>query len=298
MSALTPSVEQDLELPTAQLRIRQYDFREPVESVVTLEAGRSYFNMCLDARTPGSCGSYQGAFGPKEYEPMGRVIFVPAGLPLHARIGVGRQWDFQCLFSAEACEHVNAAAWDRERLRESLHVRNASLIALSERIVAEMRTPGFASSIVIESLCSVVAIDLIRHFSAPRISGAAKGGLPGWRLRRIEERVRAEGPPPTLSELASLCGMSSRHLRRAFRQQTGRTLSDLVTEVRTSRAADLLASDALSLKEICHRLGFAHASAFSTAFRRATGESPSAYRARSQASRRPTHFSGKVKVEF
>jgi AraC family transcriptional regulator len=105
-------------------------------------------------------------------------------------------------------------------------------------------------------------------------------------LRRIEERVRADGPTPTLSELAALCGMSPRHLRRAYRQQTGRGLSDLVTEVRTSRAADLLASDGVSLKEISHRLGFAHLSGFSTAFRRATGESPGAYRARLWSERR------------
>jgi AraC family transcriptional regulator len=129
-------------------------------------------------------------------------------------------------------------------------------------------------------------VDLVRHFSPPgRALAPTHGGLPGWRLRRIEERVRAEGKPPTLDELAGICAMSPRHLTRAFRQQTGQSIGVFVEEVRAARARSLLAAGETSLKEIADRLGFAQASALSTAFRRATGETPSAYRARLQAER-------------
>jgi AraC family transcriptional regulator len=210
-------------------------------------------------------------------------------VPVRVRSGEqDRQWAFQCWFSEEPFAEL-ADAWDRERLRETLHVRNPSLTAACARIVAEMNEPGFASSIVIESLCNLAAVDLVRHFSSLR--SASSGGLPAWRMRRIEQRLRAEGGPPTLGELAALCGMSSRHLTRAFRQQTGRTLGDVVTEARTSQAMDLLAADGLSVKEIGDRLGFAHPSAFSTAFRRVTGQTPSTYRARVQSERRVTYLS-------
>jgi len=288
MIATAPYREQELDLPTARLKIHQLEWREPIDDVIVVGDGRHYFDMCLTPRPSEARGSYVGRFAPSEYEALGRVIFFPAGAPLHIRSGMGRQWAFQCRFDAQSFEGL-AAAWDRDRLRESLHVKNASVDAACDRIVAEMSEPGFASSIVIESLCSLVAVDLVRHFSTVRATSS--GGLPTWRLRRIEDRVRAEGPAPTLSELATLCGMSPRHLTRAFRQQTGRTLSDLVTEVRTSRAMDLLTLDDLSLKEIGDRLGFAHPSAFSTAFRRATGERPRDYRARMQFERRPAFLS-------
>jgi AraC family transcriptional regulator len=287
-----PYCERELALPTAQLRIQELEWREPVDDVVVLDGGRHYFDMCLTPRPKEACGSYVGRFRPSEYEPLGRVIFIPTGLPVHLRAGLGRQWALQCWFSAEFFEGL-PAIWDRQRLRESLHVSHPGLKAACDRIVAELSEPGFASAIVVESLCAVIAVDLARHLSAVR--PIPSGGLPGWRLRRIEERVRAEGAPPTLSELAALCGMSPRHLTRAFRQQTGRTLSDLVAEVRMSRAMALLASDDLSLKEVGDRLGFAHPSAFSAAFRRATGERPSDYRARMQTERRWAVLSGSRK---
>jgi len=270
--------EQRVELPTALLRLREYDFPQSMEDIIRLGAGQSYLNICLTSRTWDSYGSYAETLGPTEYE-LGRVFFVPTDWPLHVRWGPGRQRELQCLFNDEAFERL-AVTWSQERLRDTLQVSCGSLNAAAARIVAEMITPGFAGAIAIESLCALMAVDLVRIFSGPRSPSPITGGLPGWRMRRIEERIRADGPPPGLTELAALCGLSPSHLRRAFRQQTGRNLIDVVTEVRTARAAELLASDDVSLKEIGHQLGFAHHTTFSTAFRRATGESPSAYRAR------------------
>jgi AraC family transcriptional regulator len=278
VTLVAPCSEKALDLPTARLRIREYDFREPMTSLVMLDEDQNYLNICLTSRARDSYGSNAEAVARTEHE-VGRIFFVPARTPLRFRWGPGRPRELQCMYYGGDFEQL-ASSCSRERLRDTLHVTSPSLHAAASRIVAEMTAPGFASSIVIESLCSLMAVDLVRNLSTARTPGTMSGGLPGWRLRRIEERLHVDGSPPTLSELASLCGLSPRHLRRAFRQQTGRGLGDLVTEVRRSRAEELLASDNMSLKEIAYRLGFAHPSAFSTAFRRATGESPSDYRAR------------------
>lgn len=279
-------VEREIDLPTAQLKVKRFDWREPVDGVVFNDE-RSFLDMCLTPRPQHARGNYLGRFQDSHFEPLGQLMFVPAGLPLRARAGSGRQWALQCWLEPQPFEDL-AFSWDAERLRETLHVANARLQATCARLVAELVEPGFASPVVIEGLCAVMAVDLVRHFAeVRRRPPERRGGLPGWRMRRVEERIRADGRPPTLHELARLCAMSPRHLTRAFRQQTGSSLGDHILRVRLARAEELLADDDLSLKEISDRLGFSHAAAFSTAFRRATGERPSDVRARMTAERQP-----------
>ena len=106
-----------------------------------------------------------------------------------------------------------------------------------------------------------------------------RGGLAPWQLRRLREALsELDGPAPGLVELAHIAGVSPRHLTRAFKQATGRTMGDYVQEVRLDRARDLLAGTDLPLKEIASKLGFASLASFSTAFRRAAGETPTGYR--------------------
>ena len=61
------------------------------------------------------------------------------------------------------------------------------------------------------------------------------------------------------------------------------TLYAYVDSVRIDRARALLAEGELTLKEIARASGFSTACYFSTAFRRATGETPAGYRTRVQA---------------
>jgi AraC family transcriptional regulator len=284
MDARSPLVEQEYAVASAQLKIHRFDWRAPIDDVMV---GRDscYFDMCLTPRPPGACGSYLGHFAASHYEPLGRLMFVPAGLPLavRAHASARRQWALQCWFDADAFEDLTSG-WNDERLRESLHLACPSLLGASTRVVREMTEPGFASDVVIEAMCATIMVDLVRHFSrSPQPEATPRGGLPGWRMRRIEERVREGGAPPSLDELAVLCAMSPRHLTRAFRQETGASIGAFIQGRRIERAKSLLAADDLSLKEVAEALGFTQASAFSTAFRRAVGERPSGYRARVRA---------------
>jgi AraC family transcriptional regulator len=284
MDATLAFAEHEYAGSSARLRIQHFDWCEPIDELL-INGDHCYFDMCLTPRPPGASGSYLGRFSPSHYEPFGRLMFVPAGMPLRARAHASarKQWALQCWFGGGAFEDL-ASVWSDDRLKESLHLTCPSLIGASARIVREMTAPGFASAVVIDAMCATITVDLVRHFSrSARLEAAPRGGLPGWRLRRVEERVRGDGPPPTLDELAGLCAMSPRHLTRAFRQETGRSIGAFIEERRIERAKALLACDDLSLKGVADALGFAQASAFSTAFRRAVGERPSAYRARLHA---------------
>jgi AraC family transcriptional regulator len=293
MRSIEVLTERETRISNATIRIEGFDLHEPVNSFQRPDA--AVVDMCLTSRPPNARGSYVGRFSPSDFEPLGHIFYIPADLPMRICSGAGRTRSLRCSFDRGAFADLMPQL-NEYRLRETLHVASKTINQMCGRILAEMETPGFASAVVIEAMSSVIVVDLARVLSASLPSGdLPRGGIAGWRLRRIEERGRADGPPPTLEELAVLCDMSTRHLTRAFRQATGCSIGAKIEDWRVARAKALLSSDALSLKEIAYLLGFAHASAFSTAFRKATGEQPSAYRARVQAERTVTSVSGKRK---
>jgi AraC family transcriptional activator of pobA len=69
-------------------------------------------------------------------------------------------------------------------------------------------------------------------------------------------------------------------LSRALAHVTGRTTKELVTDRRMLEAARLLRFTNMTVGEVGYRAGFEDQLYFSRAFKRATGEAPSAYRER------------------
>ena len=82
---------------------------------------------------------------------------------------------------------------------------------------------------------------------------------------------------PTMMQMATELGMSTRSLRRRLAEEDT-DYESLVTEVRRSLAEELLKADALRVEQIAERLGYAEVASFSRAFKRWTGLSPRAYR--------------------
>jgi transcriptional regulator GlxA family with amidase domain len=91
------------------------------------------------------------------------------------------------------------------------------------------------------------------------------------------ERHLAE--PLPVPRLARRAGLSRFHVIRAFRAATGQTPYQFLKAKRIARAQELLATTPLTVTDICERVGFQSLGSFVTAFRRATGATPTAYRA-------------------
>lgn len=72
--------------------------------------------------------------------------------------------------------------------------------------------------------------------------------------------------------------MSVRHVARVFRDGTGVSLGEFVARSRIALAKELLRNDGARIKEISWRCGFSSTSAFSAAFRAATGQTPKDFR--------------------
>jgi AraC family cel operon transcriptional repressor len=83
--------------------------------------------------------------------------------------------------------------------------------------------------------------------------------------------------------LARLAGRSPEHVARQLRACAGLRPVDLVTEARIDHATARLALSEMPILDIALECGFDSLSHFYRVFRRKRGETPRAYRLRSQA---------------
>ncbi len=141
------------------------------------------------------------------------------------------------------------------------------------------------TALEMDSRAVLVGLRLLGQHSvlAPSSGEAAaprRGGLAPWRLRRATEWLEAHlADDARLSDLAAAVGLSERHLCTAFRASTGRPPHRWLLERRVEHAKELLeVRPARPVTEVALACGFTSSAHFATVFRRATGQTPSAWR--------------------
>jgi AraC-like DNA-binding protein len=86
----------------------------------------------------------------------------------------------------------------------------------------------------------------------------------------------------SLDDIARRVASSRRQLQRAYAEIGSTTFRDHLTGVRMERAAEMLSSRNLTVREVAHRVGYRQPAQFAKAFRRHHGVAPSAFRASGQ----------------
>jgi len=81
-----------------------------------------------------------------------------------------------------------------------------------------------------------------------------------------------------LDDIARRVASSRRQLQRAYAEIGNTTFRDHLTRVRMARAAEMLASRGLTVREVANRVGYRQPAQFAKAFRRRYGVAPSDYR--------------------
>lgn len=104
----------------------------------------------------------------------------------------------------------------------------------------------------------------------------ARGGVAGAVRDRL---LRDPAHPPALEEVAAERGVTARTLRRQLTAE-GTGFRRLHDEVREALAHELLVVAGLSVEQTARRVGYLEVASFVHAFRRWTGTTPGAYRAR------------------
>jgi len=87
----------------------------------------------------------------------------------------------------------------------------------------------------------------------------------------------------SLRRLAKIQGINASYLSSRFRQETGKTLTDYVTQRRMELAGRLLATTSLQVQTVAQRCGMGDVNYFSKLFKKETGFSPREYRLRLKA---------------
>jgi len=122
--------------------------------------------------------------------------------------------------------------------------------------------------------------ELARHNDAIALQYLARierGNIQA-RVREVLMR-RLECGEPSQEEVAALLSMSSRTLQRRL-GESGSTYKEILDQTRHALALSYLGVPENSLSDVTYLLGFSACSSFTRAFRRWTGLSPSAWRAR------------------
>ena len=278
MKGAPPVVAVEAELGSAAVAVQRVrlDVACPIES--TLHEKDVYrLDLCLDARSSESRLCFTDHWPPHRFEPPGKLFLLPPGQTAHVRSGPSRQNLLLCRLRASSVQQWLSSDWEwtRPRIEASLDVSSFGIKNLLMRLDSEARAPGFASEILTESIGVQLAVELERYFLGVA-SRPDSGGLSAWRLRLIDDRLHATDAPPTLAELASLCGLSLRQLARGFRASRGVSIGSYVTGLRLDTARRRLASGE-SVKSVAFAVGFASVSSFSFAFKKATGLPPREY---------------------
>jgi AraC family transcriptional regulator len=277
----TPTMTVETEAHVAGMVARIVRFDIPAPTARPIAAGDGYhINLCLTPRPLNARGCFRAHWGPHRYERLGDIFLLPPGEELFVRGGSGRQASLLCELATPAIATIfgEDLDWSAQHLASLLDITGASMRALLFRIAGELRHPGIASMQMLEFMAGELAIELGRTCLEVR-ERLTSGGLAGWRLRLIDERIEATGDVPTLAELASLTGLSVRQLTRGFRVSRGCSIGDYL-EGRRMEAAKRLLMAGDSVKAVAFAMGFATPSSFTFAFRRAVGSSPSLFRQR------------------
>ncbi|MGE4593782.1 MULTISPECIES: AraC family transcriptional regulator [Alcaligenaceae] len=147
--------------------------------------------------------------------------------------------------------------------------------AILDAMLAEARGERPGRQALLNRSCELVIIHLLRHCIEQQL--AERGALAGLADKRIARALTAihEQPakPWTLEDMANTAGMSRARFALRFRQITGMTAGDYLTNWRMMLAQKLLKAGE-PLDKVANAAGYANTSSFARVFSRSIGESP------------------------
>ena len=124
---------------------------------------------------------------------------------------------------------------------------------------------------------------LAAHTGVPTSFEPTLGGLAPHALRRAIERLRSDSDADvSLAALASDAGLSRFHFCRAFKESTGLSPHAWLRQHRLEQAMNMLRDTDRSIVSVAAQLGYASQTAFTAAFKKLTGETPSDWRRRTR----------------
>lgn len=173
-----------------------------------------------------------------------------------------------------------------------IHVRDSAGGAIStfaRFAAAESNTPRMGGDCVLSRLSEMMFVDVVRRY-VETLPADRLGWLAGLREPFVGRALAALHRDParawTLAQLAREVGLSRSALAERFTQFVGQPPVQYLTRWRMQLAATHLLTGLDSIAVVAEHVGYDSEAAFSRAFKKAVGESPSAWRRRRRAQTR------------
>jgi AraC family transcriptional regulator len=196
---------------------------------------------------------------------LGPIVHL--GLALHPRVIAQSLEETAHETEVEMTEHWNLV--------------DGHISTLLSEMAADLNDGSPAGFIYGDTLATALSVYLLKRYAVRRRTPAAcKGGLPGYRLKRVVDYIASSlDKNISLAELAAIAGMSPHYFAELFKQSTGRSPHSYILLQRIERAKEGLRNPTRSILDAALDAGFENASHFSRAFRKVEGVSPSRFRA-------------------
>jgi len=173
-------------------------------------------------------------------------------------------------------------------LTEHWNLMDPQITAVLLAMTTDLKEGSPAGRLYGEALANALAVYLLNRYTVRRYTPVAyRGGLPGYRLRRVLDFIGdnlAEGL--SLEQLAAVAGMSSHYFAELFKKSTGHAPHQYVLLQRIERAKEKLQVPGRSVIEAGLESGFQNPSHFARVFRKLVGVSPSRFQSEMQDGRR------------
>jgi AraC family transcriptional regulator len=183
-------------------------------------------------------------------------------------------------FMAQVAIEALAMNPDRLEVIPTFRTRDPQLEAIAMLLLTELKQENLGARLYIDSLANVLAVQLLRQYSAskPHLS-VYEGGLPQRQLLQVLEYIHAHLERDIkLADLAGSIGMSQFHFSHLFKQSIGTSPYQYLLQQRIERAKQLLQQTDRSIIDIALECGFNSHSHLSKQFRQLAGMTPKAYR--------------------
>jgi AraC family transcriptional regulator len=175
-------------------------------------------------------------------------------------------------------------------LAEHWDLIDPHISALLLEMKADLSDGSPAGTMYGESLAIALAVYLLKRYAVHRRTPVVyKGGLPGYCLKRVLNYIGDNlAENLSLSQLATVAGISPHYFSELFKQSTGSTPHGYVLMQRIERAKQHLRDKKFSIIQVGLESGFQNPSHFARVFRKLVGTTPSGFQTQMWPDRSPT----------
>lgn len=155
----------------------------------------------------------------------------------------------------------------------------AWLNSVLDQLSFEYRSTTPGSQLIVNKLTEVMVVELLRINFGRVEERNLLTALKDKKIATALENLHAEPEKNwTLQSLGEHIGMSRSGIAKRFTELVGIPMFEYLTNLRMQRAIDLLQTSDLRPADIAEKIGYESVVAFTKAFKRHTGETPSKYR--------------------